>query len=383
MKPIQLYGQYANHWSNSMVSVGVANGLHANHLPVRVWDRTGCYVDDLDRGVETGMPPSTDCVGCYVGYPHLSTQALQGHTTKVGFFISESSVIPTMWAIAAAQCDLVVVPSDWVKGAYVRGGVDPAKVMVVPHGLHPVYASVQPRPANERGDGSESRSLRFLHIAGARDFIERKGTLQLLEAFKRLQDGSWRGGCVKESLQLVIRTPPSAQIVAAVDALGKYATRVVMDYHDAPLAPSVMVQYYLRDLQRDGWTAVIQPSRAEAFGCVPCEARACGIPVVLTNGHGHRMHFVDDVDTGVHCEPEAAIRVNGIPNGLAPTFDTDELMAAWYDLIQYRRDRAAAAINNAVGYFQEWQWERLLKPVAKWIKQRERGTTRRVAERGW
>lgn len=383
MRPVQIYGQFASHWSNSMVSIGIANGLYQNHVPVRVWDRTGCYVNDLSRGIETGMATTTDCIGCFVGYPHLSTQALQGHTTKVGFFITESAVIPSMWAIAAAQCDLVVVPSNWVRAAYVRGGIDPAKVLVIPHGLHPVYANVQPRPVSERGDGSADRPLRFLHIAGARDFIERKGTLQLLDAYKRLQDGSWRGGCVKENMQLVIRTPPSAQIDTAVMALGRYAAegRVVLDYHDEPLAPDAMVRYYLRDSQRDGWTAVIQPSRAEAFGLCCLESRACGIPVILTNGHGHMMHFVDDVDTGVRCETDAAIRVNGIPNGVSPTFETEELMAAWVDLIRYHRARAAAAVNFAVGYYQEWEWTRLMKPLVKWLKQR--GTTRGVAERGW
>jgi glycosyltransferase involved in cell wall biosynthesis len=39
------------------------------------------------------------------------------------------------------------------------------------------------------------------------------------------------------------------------------------------------------------YSVVVQPSRAEGFGLVPLEARACGIPVVMTNSTGHSDHF--------------------------------------------------------------------------------------------
>lgn len=379
MRPIQIYGQFADYWSNSMVSIGLVNGLAINGVRVRAWDRTGGYVADLHPLVETGMAPSDDCIGCFIGYPHFSVEALRGHETKVGFFITESAVLPTTWGLAARQCDLVVVPSYWVRGAYLQAGVDPAKLLVIPHGLHPVYETVQPRPATERGDGSRARPLRFLHTAGARDFIERKGTLQLLEAFGEVRKA------FADEMQLTIRTPPSPQIDEAIHRLPPEIQRAVdMNYHDEPLSPASMRTYLLREGEPDGWTAVIQPSRAEAFGICPVEARVCGVPAILTNGHGHKMH-VDTVagDTLVACENNASIRVNGIPNGVAPTFETRELVAAWTDFLRCREERTACAIDYSVGYYQEWQWSKLIVPFVKWIKKQERGRGRRPEEKGW
>lgn len=43
---------------------------------------------------------------------------------------------------------------------------------------------------------------------------------------------------------------------------------------------------------------VIQPSRAEGFGLVPLEARACGTPVVMTLGTGHEDHKSTPTEKG-------------------------------------------------------------------------------------
>lgn len=43
---------------------------------------------------------------------------------------------------------------------------------------------------------------------------------------------------------------------------------------------------------------VIQPSRAEGFGLVPLEARACGTPVVMTRGTGHEDHCRTPTEKG-------------------------------------------------------------------------------------
>ena len=40
-----------------------------------------------------------------------------------------------------------------------------------------------------------------------------------------------------------------------------------------------------------GFDLVCQPSRAEGFGLVPLEARACGVPVAATLCTGHADHM--------------------------------------------------------------------------------------------
>lgn len=256
-RPVQLYGQFDSFWSNANVSRGIARGLAANGIPLRLWDRTGTYLGLDGVEFETGMS-SADSTGCFVGYPHMSLDLLADHDVKVGFFIAESSVLPTQWAMAAARCDLVVVPSLWTKGAYVRGGVDPTKVMVRPHGLDPVFRDAWRSRVLTWGKQypTVEEPLRFLHIAGARDFIERKGTPQLLTAFVKVAQAA------AVQMHLTVRTPTSPWIEAlrrAADPDGKFIT---MDYHDAPLPPAEMVKYLIGT----HWSALIQPSRAEAFG---------------------------------------------------------------------------------------------------------------------
>jgi len=337
MKPsIQIYGQFGDFWSNACVSRGIASAFVSHRWETTIHDRNGQY-DGLWFNAVCGMDEAD--VGLYVGYAVRATELLAGHRVKIGAFIAESAVVPQEWAACANICDLVVVPSRWTAQAYVRGGTNPAKVVVAHHGLHPCFAAKTSPTAKPSG--------KFLHVAGARDFIERKGTPQLIEAWRRLPDSVG---------QLIIRTPTSPALQAlAPDLVG----RVSFDFHDVAMRPEEMKQYLLGG----GWDAVIQPSRAESFGLCPVEARACGIPVIMTAESGHKEH-VEFNDTIIETGSEAPIKVNGIPNGLAPTVTPEAIVAAVSDF-KFNEDKRRRLASMMVDgrYAARWAWPVVLRKV--------------------
>lgn len=338
MKPsIQIYGQFGDFWSNACVSRGIASAFASHRWQTTIHDRNGQY-DGLWFNAVCGMDEAD--VGLYVGYAVRATELLAGHAIKVGAFIAESASVPQEWAACANICDLIIVPSRWTAQAYIRGGVDPTKVIVAHHGLHPCFAKPD-RPVPPAG--------RFLHVAGARDFLERKGTPQLIEAWKQLP---------RDVGQLVIRTPTSPTLQTSVAGLDG---RVVFDFHDVAMRPEEMKQYLLKG----GWDAIIQPSRAEAFGLLPCEARACGIPVIMTACAGHSEH-VDYNDTIIETGLEAPIKANGIPNGLAPTVAIASIVTAVIDFkLNEDKRRRLASIMVDGRYAARWAWPVVLRKVVE------------------
>jgi len=369
LAPVQVYGQFGNYWSNDTVSRGIAAGLSACGVPVQIWDREGkyegIYIYPDSAPIETGM--GNGGAGVYVGYPHFSRDLLRGHSPQIGFFIAESSVIPREWGLAAAECDLVVVPSYWTRAAYVNAGVPAQQVMVVPHGLHPCY-----REGYNCKQLLQGRAYNFLHIAGARDFIARKGTPTLIEVFAKVaREEAERTEEFAQpwNLKLTIRTPPSPEIDQLVNRFDPDHQYIILDYHDAPLPPEEMTQYLGR-----GWAGLIQPSRAEAFGMCPVEARACSVPVILTAGHGHTMHVEHTVDEVVEMGAEASIKVNGIPGGQAPTFTAVSLEAALRNCLgnENHEGHIERAIGLVDGYYNRWAWPKLMLPVAAWLRKGRR-----------
>lgn len=350
---IQIYGQFSNYWSNAGVSRGLACGLADHGLEVQVHDVFGKY-DGLWRRLSTG-PSVTAGIGLYVGYPVLGWEFLRGHVYKVGAFICESEILPKTWGAIARQCDLVVVPSEWVKRAYVKAGVSALKVVTVPHGLHPVYRQSVPYKVGVA-------PCKFLHIAGARDFLDRKGTFSLIYAFARVF-----GDETPAVARLTIRVPFMDMVKNAVALTGR-EDLFDLDFSDEPLTPEEMWDYYHR-----GWLAVVQPSRAEAFGIVPCEARSQGIPVIMTATNGQAEHATP-WDVLVRTGHPAPIRVNGIPEGRAPDVSVDDIASALRLFWGQRAQRLALAARGVVGYYNAFNWASVTSGLARRLRNVEKET---------
>ncbi len=158
---------------------------------------------------------------------------------------------------AARRCDAIIAVSgfaaDQVTGLL---GVEPARVHVVHHGVHPFTVSEQPR---ERV---------ILHVGAIQ---RRKNTARLVEAFEGLPQG-WRlvlagsaGFGAEETLERIARSPRKAQIA-------------VTGY----LPGEELARWYARA------SVFAFPSLDEGFGMPVLEAMAAGVPVVASAGSALR-----------------------------------------------------------------------------------------------
>jgi len=352
---IQLYGDFGGALSHAQVSRGIAYGLYTNGLrDLQLMDvgNQGLYEGLSEPIVAGGYGISLATgfgeapIGFYIGgYPPQMQNWLEGHQLRVALFIAESSRVPKTWAAVANSLDLCVVPSAWVRDAFIAAGARKEVMMVVPHGIHPLYMFARARPPS-------GTPLQLLHICGSRDFPQRKGTPQLVEAFRQVfQPGEAR---------LTLRVPPNTEEVRAV-ALGCPDVILEESYDSRP--PLEQIAYYLQ-----GWDAVIQPSRAEAFGIVPVEARACGLPVITTHCSGHLEHATPR-DVVVNHGPEAHLRCNGIPSGAAPAVTVEAIAEA---LRRWRSSRRWS--DRDPQYARGWQWPDVCRKLAAKLRDMLRET---------
>jgi glycosyltransferase involved in cell wall biosynthesis len=350
---VQLYGQFSGQNSNAIVSRGIACALHRHGLDIQIYDVGGVY-RGLWEDLPTGISPSAE-IGLFVGYPPESIQFLSGHDLRVGCFIAESSSLPAEWGAIASACDLVCVPSRWNAGAFIRAGCSPKKVMVMPHGLNPAFSS---RSVRDFSSGTPH----FLHIAGAPAFRERKGTVLLIEAFgelvKKLPEVRLTLRCGSTDPEL-IEAAKRADVVEQITII-----------EEGPIDPLDMRHFLCK-----GWDALVLPSRAEAFGLLAVEARAVGLPVILTHCSGHAQH-AEDYDTVIKHGPDAPITVNGIPNGTAPTVSASNILSAMQEYIANRHTRWVWASAGASGYFNKNSWSASTKPLASWLRAHRRRVSR-------
>lgn len=345
---LQLYGCFSDHWSHAQVSRGFVRGLVAHGIKPSVFnvDGSGCYdgLDDVDCSVGHVADAA---VGFYVGgYPPFSTPWLEDHPVKVALFISESSTIPPDWAAIARQCDLVAVPSGWVEAAYTKAGVPAEKLLVVPHGLHKIYEERQLHPRPPGG----APPLVFGHVAGAASFLERKGTPQLVKAFTQ--------AFTEGEAVLQIRTPATPGAHAMVARARGLVRLVPAEGKDSP---GEMRDWY-RQLD-----FLIQPSRAEAFGICPLEARSQGVPVILTWCAGHCAHQ-ETSDGVIPSGLEAPITVNGIPNGMAPTVRASAIRLVLQVAATREGRIKTQAKTTAREYYAQWAWPVVLTGFAQRLK---------------
>ncbi len=166
--------------------------------------------------------------------------------------------------------DEIWVPSNYVRDVYLRSGIPPHKVQVMPWGIEPdVYTPAAP-PLHL----PTSKQFRFLFVGGT---IERKGFDVLLEAyiqeFKRGEDVClvvkdigvntfYRFGNHRDRIQEVIASGSGPEML----------------YYDQELSDGLRASLYT------ACHCVVAPYRGEGFGLPILEGMACGLPAIVPRG---------------------------------------------------------------------------------------------------
>lgn len=184
---------------------------------------------------------------------------------------------------ARVSCDSEAVRDELLEA----GLVEPARVLVVPNGVHPAFtATADPAADREARQllGGEKKDIELLHVGIPipRKRIDR--ALAVLAAVGRVRPGA-------RLLRVGGPLTPDLRVRAA--RLG-IASRIV---ELPPLAVEALAAVYRRA------DVVLMPSDAEGFGLPVIEALACGTPVIAshlaalrqTGGCAARYVLPDDV----------------------------------------------------------------------------------------
>ena len=200
----------------------------------------------------------------------------------------EHRAVPCKWVEELERgVDELWVPSEFVAAAFRRGGVNPARVRVIPNGVD--TAVFAPQGESWRPPGC--RSFAFLFVGGT---IRRKGVDLLLEAYADAFGP-------EDDVTLVLKDLGSRSFYAHNTLLPK-----VMQFARRPEHPHLVVipeelpDSRLAALYR-GANALVHPFRAEGFGMPLVEAMASGLPVI-TSHWGPVPEF---------CSPDMAFLIPG------------------------------------------------------------------------
>jgi glycosyltransferase involved in cell wall biosynthesis len=213
-------------------------------------------------------------------------RALYPHTPLVGHTVWETDRLPAHWLPLLDTADLVVVPTAWNRALVERSGVR-TPCRVVPH------VAAAPRTVSSsvwRDIPSEA----FVAYTIA-PWTTRKALDDVVRAYQSAFSG-------RDDTLLVIKTSPqdfthTGPAPVGPIAPGTSASRLarVLAEFDRP-APVRLVTGELdeRDLEalHTRGDCYLSLCRSEGWGIPPCDAAACGNPVVIT-GFGGQLAYLD------------------------------------------------------------------------------------------
>jgi glycosyltransferase involved in cell wall biosynthesis len=173
----------------------------------------------------------------------------------------------------------IVTPSRWSRQGFLRSGVHPNRVVVVPHGVH--INLYKPLPEYERNALRQQLGIAdhfvFLNIGILSD---NKGIRPLLKAFASIVDKYPQARLLLKGADSLFESTKfltnSAKAVLTDAEAAKVESRLA--YIGKSLSIPEMIRLY------QAADIYLSPYLAEGFNLPVLEAAACGLPVICTQG---------------------------------------------------------------------------------------------------
>ncbi len=235
----------------------------------------------------------------------------------------EYGALPAAWVASAQQTDEIWAYSTYVRDCYLRAGVPPEKVFVVPCGINPNRFHPNRPPFDltfdPRFSAIKPDTFVFLFVGGT---IPRKGADILLEAWQR-------AFTPKDNVALIIKDfgvksfYQGQTLQNQIEQLQASPACAPLFYLDDELSDEQIAALYA------GCHCLVHPYRGEGYALPVAEAMACGKPAIVT-GHGAALDFASNdnaylIPATIEYFPEA--RIGDMPTAGLPFWAKPDLEA--------------------------------------------------------
>lgn len=261
----------------------------------------------------------------------------------------------------------ILAPSEWARQVMDDVFEQELPVGVTPHGIMPEIHAPNLTERMGAMNAYCNGEFRVLHLTSTD--TDRKGTRELVKAWAVCK----RDGKVPERALLVVVASPLYvnHVTHMLRAEG------LSPLLDAVVIPGLTLSQKTLAMNYSSAHIVCQPSRAEGFGMVPLEARACGVPVVATGCTGHSEHVPRTIRHGMEegCVviphgPSAPIE--DYAGARAPTIATEDIIECLDLAYSEYKLLHAVALQRADSVRKAWAWETIMAPGITRLLNREK-----------
>jgi len=203
----------------------------------------------------------------------------------IGMTMYECSRIPFTWSKRCNMMDEIWVPSEFNRVTFIKSGITPHKIRVMPYGVDTQMFCPGKPPLSIPGQ----RGYTFLCVCS---FDGRKGIDTLVSAFLEEFTAS-------EDICLIIKTRASTEDEIAVQQtyIDQIASKCgIYDISRVILVSSIQswTEEELAALYNSA-SCYVLPTRGEGWNLTVMEAMATGLPVITTNWSAH-LDFLNDTN---------------------------------------------------------------------------------------
>lgn len=242
-----------------------------------------------------------------------------------------------------------LAPSLWAKSVLERTFPNHPVVLC----QHGVAAAFRPTPTEDVPDAANIA----LHFTSSG--LSRKGTNQLVNC--------WASVCEDLSREVELHILANPYFAPEIF---QYAHKVMCE-KEVKISVSNgqnATEFQLAKMYQQA-ALIIQPSRAEGFGLVPLEARACGVPVVCTENTGHLDHVKTPTDKGcVLISSGPLVESDDYWGAQAPQVLEEDIQKAVVFSFQ-QLDRLKQEAKEAAPLIQEkWTWAEGARQFVEYVK---------------
>lgn len=364
MKTVRLYGLTHGYGSYAQVLRGFEAAFAARGYGPDRLETISLEVEDEEA--RPRLPTARAAV--FLG-PPTAASAMRKHASHEVRCVmvapnSDRLPEPTM-RVVAEHATHVLAPSTWAAGIISKYTERP--VLVVPHGVHDGF---RPPPTTAGAPNLETAyeagEFRVLHLSSSTR--ERKGTLELIQAWRRLRRNAVLPQ--KSRLGLVVVPETRARILdwcaseeESLENLGLSVGERLGEASEGA-GPAELAKIYARA------HLVCQPSRGEAFGMIPLEALATGVPIVATNVTGHRQWWGNGPEGAVPVHVGAYQPIDDLPGATAPALFVKDLADALAFAYKNWHKLKAAALVDAERIRRAWAWPKQLDDFVHWLERK-------------